>query len=215
MLRTAAGQSQNYTLGNAFANPGPVIAGNVVVMVALVAVVIAAALWRPVRYGAVLLAGAIIPMVAQAISALVQVGEPTSPTQFGFTPAQASELGLTVNASLTPAFWIYSVLVVVLVVSCAWMLFTPHEPAVLVSAGARSGDDTDTQVPTWHVARADAYDMTGVHSPEVGDHDWDIDDDANSDEFGSREESDHHHPADNTVSPRSGADEGDQPGPQD
>ena len=215
MLRTAAGQSQNYTLGNAFANPGPVIAGNVVVMVALVAVVIAAALWRPVRYGAVLLAGAIIPMVAQAISALVQVGEPTSPTQFGFTPAQASQLGLTINASLTPAFWIYSVLVVVLVVSCAWMLFTPHEPAVLVSAGARSGDDTDTQVPTWHVARADAYDMTGVHSPEVGDHDWDIDDDANSDEFGSREESDHHHPADNTVTPGSGADEGDQPGRQD
>jgi hypothetical protein len=148
MLRTAAGQSQNYTLGNAFANPGPVIAGNVVVMVALVAVVIAAALWRPVRYGAVLLAGAIIPMVAQAISALVQVGEPTSPTQFGFTPAQASQIGLTVNASLTPAFWIYSVLVVVLVVSCAWMLFTPHEPVVLVSAGTRSGDDTDTQVPT-------------------------------------------------------------------
>jgi hypothetical protein len=51
--------------------------------------------------------------------------------------------------------------------------------------------------------------MTGVHSPEVSDHDWDIDDDANSDEFGSREESDHHHPADNTVTPGSGADEGD------
>jgi hypothetical protein len=215
MLRTAAGQSQNYTLGNAFANPGPVIAGNVVVMVALVAVVIAAALWRPVRYGAGLLAGAIIPMVAQAISALVQVGEPTSPTQFGFTPAQASQIGLTVNASLTPAFWIYSVLLVVLVVSCAWMLFTPHEPAVLVSAGPRPGDDTDTQVPTWHVARADAYDMTGVHSPEAGDHDWDIDDDARSDDFGSREESDHHHPADNTVTPGSGADEGYQPGRQD
>ena len=215
MLRTAAGQSQNYTLGNAFANPGPVIAGNVVVMVALVAVVIAAALWRPVRYGAVLLAGAIIPMVAQAISALVQVGEPTSPTQFGFTPAQASQVGLTVNASLTPAFWIYSVLVVVLLVSCAWMLFTPHEPAVLVSAGAGSGDDTDIQVPTWHVARADAYDMTGVHSPAAGDHDWEIDDDANSGEFDSREAFDNHNPADHTVTPGSGAGEGDQPGRRD
>ena len=124
-LHSAAGQTQTFTAGNAFANPGPVIAGNVVVMVALVAVVIAAALWRPVRHGAVLLAGAIIPMAAQAISALVQVGEPTPPTQFGFTPAQASQLGLTISYGLTPAFWIYCVFLVVLMVSCAWMLFTP------------------------------------------------------------------------------------------
>ena len=111
------------------------IAGNVIVMVALAAVVIVAALWRPVRHGAVLLAGAIIPMAAQAISALVQVGEPTSPAQFGFTPAQASQLGLTISAGLTPAFWIYCVFVVVLVVSCAWMLFTPYEPVILVGTG--------------------------------------------------------------------------------
>ena len=96
------GRRRRSTAGNAFAEPGAVIAGNVVVMVALAAVVIAAALWRPARHGAVLLAGAIIPMAAQAISALIQVGEPISPTQFGFTPAQASQLGLTVSAGLTP-----------------------------------------------------------------------------------------------------------------
>ena len=73
-LRTAAGQSQSLTAGNAFSNPGLVIVGNVAVMLALAAVVIAAALWRPVRHGAVLLAGAVIAMAAQAISALVQVG---------------------------------------------------------------------------------------------------------------------------------------------
>ena len=71
ILRTAAGATQSLTAGNAFANPAPVIAGDVAVMVALVAVVVAAALWRPVRLGAALLAGAIIPMAAQAISALV------------------------------------------------------------------------------------------------------------------------------------------------
>src|SRR5580700_4339141 len=103
-LRTAAGQTQTFTAGNAFSNPGPVIAGNVVVMVALAAVVIAAALWRPARHGAVLLAGAIIPMAAQAISALVQAGEAASPTQFGFTPAQASQIGLTISTGLTPSF---------------------------------------------------------------------------------------------------------------
>jgi hypothetical protein len=213
-LRTAAGQTQTFAAGNAFANPGPVIAGNVVVMVALVAVVIAAALWRPARYGAVLLAGAIIPMAAQAISALVQVGEATSPTQFGFTPAQASQLGLTISTGLTPSFWIYSVLVVVLLVSCAWMLFIPmtaHNAAVAGSAGLRADDDADSQVPTWHVARADAYDTTGAPSPAQDDG-WDIDDAAESSEFGSYEEFASDNPADSTVTPGGQADDGDQPG---
>ncbi len=217
-LHTAAGQTQTFTAGNAFADPGPVIAGNVVVMVALAAVVIAAALWRPVRYGAVLLAGAIIPMAAQAISALIQVSEATSPTQFGFTPAQASQLGLTISNGLTPAFWIYSVLVVVLLVSCAWMLFLPFNPleaAVAASARTGTGDDADTQVPTWHVARADAYDTVGVRSPDVDEHDWDLDDDADSDEFDSYEEFDSDNPADSTVTRAREADGGDQPGRRD
>ena len=212
-LRTAAGQTQTFAEGNAFTNPGPVIAGNVIVMVALAAVVIAAALWRPARHGAVLLAGAVIAMAAQAISALVQVGEPVSPTQFGFTPAQASQLGLTISTSLTPSFWIYSALVVVLLVSCAWMLFiplTPHETAVAGSAGLRAGDDADSQVPTWHVARADAYDVPGAPSPAQDN--WDSDDDAESDEFDGYEEFGSDNPADSTVTPGSKADEGNQPG---
>ena len=157
-----------------------------------------------------LLAGAIIPMAAQAISALVQVGEATSPAQFGFTPAQASQLGLTISAGLTPAFWIYCVLVVVLVVSCAWMLFTPREPAVLVSAGAAGpgpGDDTDIQVPTWHVARADAYDTTGVRTAALDDGDWDIDESAGNGEFDSYEEFKSDNPADSTVTPESDEEE--------
>jgi hypothetical protein len=189
-LRTAAGQTQTVTAGNAFSAPGAVIAGNVAVMVALAAVVIVAALWRPVRHGAVLLAGAIIPVVAQAISALVQAGEATSPSQFGFTPAQASQLGLTISNGLTPAFWIYSVFAVVLVVSCAWMLFTPREAAVVAGPGAEAGAgaDADPQLPTWHVARADAY------------------------EFGSNEEPDSGSPADSAVTPGTERDETDEPG---
>ena len=184
------------------------IAGNVIVMVALAAVVIVAALWRPVRHGAILLAGAIIPMAAQVISALIQIGEPTSPAQFGFTPAQASQLGLTISAALTPAFWIYCVFVVVLVVSCAWMLFTPHEPAVLVGAGAGygPGDDADTQVPMWHVARADAYDTTGVPAPALDD-DFDIDEGTESGEFDSYEEFESDNPADGAVTPKNHGEE--------
>jgi hypothetical protein len=136
-LRTAAGQSQSLTAGNAFHNPGLVIAGDVAVMLALAAVVIVAALWRPVRHGAVLLAGAAIPMAAQAVSALVQVGEGTPSTQFGISPAQATQIGLTISSGVTPAFWVYCGFLVALIVSCAWMLFTPRPaPASRPAPGA-------------------------------------------------------------------------------
>ncbi len=126
VLRATSGTSETITAGNAFANPAPVIVGDVAVMVALAVVVVAAALWRPIRYGAALLAGAIIPMVAQAISAFIQVGETTSPTLFGITPAQASAAGLTISNGLTPVFWIFCAFVVAMIASCAWMLMTPH-----------------------------------------------------------------------------------------
>jgi hypothetical protein len=124
-LRIATGATQTVTEGNAFANPAPVIVGDVAVMVALVAVVAAAALWRPVRLGAALLGGAIIPMAAQAISALIQVSEPVSPTQFA-TPEQVRLTGLTVSSGLTSAFWIYCAFLVALIASFAWMLIPPH-----------------------------------------------------------------------------------------
>ena len=136
-LRAATGQTESLTAGNAFSNPGWVVAGNVLVMLAVAAVVIVAALRRPVRHGAALLAGAAIPMAAQAISAMVQAGGTVSPSQFGFSSAQASQIGLTISSGLTPAFWIYCAFLVTLIVSCAWMLFTPHDvPGHPVAAGA-------------------------------------------------------------------------------
>ncbi len=141
-LRTATGLSQYLTAGNAFANPGPVIAGDVAVMVALAVVVIAAAMWRPTRHGAVLVAGAAIPMVAQGVSALIEASEAATPAQFGFTPAEAERLGLTISSGLTPAFWIYGAFVLTLVVSCAWMLLTPRD-FTAVSAGPYAGAPPD------------------------------------------------------------------------
>lgn len=127
-LRTAAGVTQTVTAGNAFANPGLVILGDVAVMAGLVAVVIAAGLWRPIRQGAALLAGAIVPMVAQAISAFVQLGQTTSPTQFGISPAQAARAGLTISSGGTAAFWIYCVFVAALIATCARMVVPPRRP---------------------------------------------------------------------------------------
>lgn len=129
---TTAGTVQTIQEGNAFSNPGLVIAGNVAVMVAVVAVAVLAALWRPARQGALLLAGAIIPLVAQAISALIQISQ--SPYgAFGLTQARASQEGLTITSGVTPVFWVYCVFVISLLISCAWLLTAPGRPYVPVS----------------------------------------------------------------------------------
>jgi hypothetical protein len=127
---TATGFAQTITAGNAFANPGPVIAGNIAVMVAVVAVAALAALWRPARQGAVLLAGAIVPLAALAISALIQVRKPATPSMFGISQAQAANAGLTISSGVTPIFWVYCVFVISLLISCVWMLTAPQYPAM-------------------------------------------------------------------------------------
>jgi hypothetical protein len=124
-LRALSGASQTVTEGNAFANPGLVIFGDVLVMVALVAVVALAALWRPTRLGAALAAGALIPMVGQAISAIVEISGKFTPQQFGVSSGQASQLGLSIHAGLTPVFWVYCAFLGTAILLCAWMLVTP------------------------------------------------------------------------------------------
>jgi hypothetical protein len=171
LVQTATGSAQTITAGNAFSNPGPVIAGNVAVMVALIAVAVAAALWRPSRNGAVLLAGAIVPMAAQGISALIQVSGPTSPAQFNISQAEASALGLTVNAGVTPIFWVYCVFVISLVISCAWMLTTPPHRAMPARAWSPEGP-----LPPHHETRdQDIRGESGVaaadNEPAPGDSD--------------------------------------------
>ena len=124
------GTAQAVTAGNAFDNPGVVIAGNVLVMVAVVAVAALAALWRPARQGALLLAGALVPLAAEAVSALIQAGQPATPGMFGISAAQAAASGLTISTGLTGIFWVYFVFVISLVVSCAWLFTEPGHPVM-------------------------------------------------------------------------------------
>jgi hypothetical protein len=128
LTQASTGASQTVTAGNAFASPAPVIAGNVAVIVAVVGVAVLAALWRPARQGAALLAGAIVPLAAQAISALIQASEPATPAMFGISQSQAA--GLTISSGLTPIFWVYCVFVISLLISCAWMLTAPQYQAM-------------------------------------------------------------------------------------
>jgi hypothetical protein len=134
-LRAASGQSESLTAGNAFANPAPVIAGNLMVMIALVAVLVVAALLRPVRHGAVLLIGAVIPMVAQAVSAVIQLAGGAAPSQFGISAAQAALANLTISSGVTAAFWVYCAFVAALLVIAARMLL-PERPAAVAPAAS-------------------------------------------------------------------------------
>jgi hypothetical protein len=113
-----------------------VIAGDLAAMIALVAVVVVAALWRPTVAGAAFLAGAIIAMAAQAISAVVQLGEHVAPSQFGISAAEAARAGLTITSGVTPAFWIFCAFVVALIAMCVGMLIPQGQPALTGSRAA-------------------------------------------------------------------------------
>jgi hypothetical protein len=76
------------------------------------------------------------------ISALVQIGEPTSSAQFGISPAQAAQAGLTISSGVTPAFWIYCAFVVALVMMCAWMLIPPGSIPSPMPATAMTAEDS-------------------------------------------------------------------------
>jgi hypothetical protein len=188
LSQSGTGATQTITAGNAFDNPGAMIAGDVVVMIAVIAVAVLAALWRPVRHGAVLLAGATIPLAAQAISALIQVSEPASPAQFGISP----NAGVTITSGVTPIFWVYCVFVISLVVSCAWMLTAPHYPAMPAMAQppapappqpsqAESSQAQPPQAQPQGVDdAADDSDHAGDSAVKAGDSDGGAEDDAKS-----------------------------------
>ena len=170
LSQASTGASQTVTAGNAFANPAPMIAGNVVVMVAVVGVAVLAALWRPARRGAALLAGAVLPLAAQAISALIQAGEPASPSLFGISQSQAQAAGLTISSGLTPVFWVFCVFVISLLISCAWMLTAPQYHGMPAPPHPASGPVPGAQSDAGETGdnRAEASDNT---TSQAGDRD--------------------------------------------
>ncbi len=154
LVATTTGTSQTITAGNAFDNPAMVIAGNVLVMVAVVVVAALAALWRPARQGALLLAGAIVPLAAEAPAAMIQAGQQATPAMFGISSSQAAAAGLTISSGLTGIFWVFLVFVISLIVSCAWLFTEPDHPVIpgfpaspwLPSAAVQGSADVDGTV---------------------------------------------------------------------
>jgi hypothetical protein len=100
-------------------------------------------------------------MVAQAISAFIQVGETTSPALFGFSSAQAAAAGLTISNGLTAVFWIYCAFVVAMIASCAWMLMTPHS-----ASPAPSVPPQPPQAAVWPASAPDVAEMSAIPAPD-------------------------------------------------
>jgi hypothetical protein len=129
LAEASTSSAQTVTVGNAFDNPGWVIFGDMATVVLLIAVAVAAALWRPARHGSTLLAGAIFAMAGQAISALLQVSQPASPAMFGVSAAQAQADGLKISSGVTSIFWVYVVFVIAMAISCSWLATAPNGAA--------------------------------------------------------------------------------------
>lgn len=140
-----SGGSATRTAGDAFSYPALMIAGSVLVMIGIIAAVVAAALWRPVRHGGVLVLGAAIPLAAQAISALLELRLPTPPQTFGISPAEAAAYGLTISNGVTTMFWVYCGFVVTLALLAVRMLIV--EPAVPVMHGGPGRSAPDAAAP--------------------------------------------------------------------
>jgi hypothetical protein len=125
LFAPAIGRTEVVTAGNAFANPGVVVAGNVAVMVFFVALIFLALIWRPLFLGAAVLAGALLPLVTQLLSAVVQ---PTPPlAYFGITSARAAQVQLQITAGFTVWFYLYSAFVALLVL--VWAFFARESMA--------------------------------------------------------------------------------------
>ena len=107
LVASATGQRETVTAGNAFSNPGLAVAGDVLFMVLLVALVAAALAWRPPRMAAALLGGAVLALLAQLFSAVVQVATPPAPGAFGIGAGAAARAGLEISSGLTVWFFLY------------------------------------------------------------------------------------------------------------
>jgi hypothetical protein len=163
VAQPSTGATQTQISGNAFDAPGWVIFATMVTVVALVAMASAAALWRPARHGSALLAGAVVAMAGQAISALLQLSHLASPEASGLTPAQAQADGLTFSSGVTSIFWVYVVFVVATAISCAWLATAPngapgnplpaHPGAPYPAGGYQAGSYPATPYPTGAGAR--------------------------------------------------------------
>lgn len=116
----ATGQSQIITLGNAFSNPGAVIACQLIVMVSMAAFLVLPTRWQSRRVAAALFFGALLPLAAQVFSAALQPAPAL--TAFGISSQMAVQQSVRLEAGYTSWFYLFCLAVALLIVQGAWML---------------------------------------------------------------------------------------------
>jgi hypothetical protein len=207
LTEPSTGSAQTVTAGNAFSNPGWVIFGDMATVIALIAVAVAAGLRRPARHGSALLAGTIVALAGQAISALLQVSQPASPEMFGISAAQAQADRLTISSGVTSIFWVYVVFIIAMAISCAWLATAPNEAAGsplpaypspgYPAGGSQAGSYPVSSYPP--VAGTDASSELGDDTVTVSGE-QDAADAERPDDGEVRQDDDEEHPADSEVS---------------
>lgn len=103
-VSTSTGQSVTKSLGNAFSGPWQQVVGTVIAALALFVVPVVAIRLRNKAIGAALVAGGLVVLASQFVSAVIQVGEAVPAADFGISPTQARDLGLSLSLKLTGWF---------------------------------------------------------------------------------------------------------------
>jgi hypothetical protein len=142
----SAGQTLTVTLGNAFAQPAGVMAGELVAAFAIGVIAIQGAFWAPPSVGAWLTGGALIALSAQLISAVVQVNQAPSVIIAG----QKATMSLT-------GYWAIDVgAAVALAALAVWAGLTappvagPLGPRHVASGQSPGGPPTEQRPPAGH-----------------------------------------------------------------
>ena len=117
----ATGQSQTVTAGNAFSNPGSLIACELIVMAAMVVLLVWPVLMRSLHLAAAVFAGALVPLVAQVFSAALEPAPSLS--AFGISPQAAVQQAVRLGAGFTTWFYLYCLSIALLILLGAWMVF--------------------------------------------------------------------------------------------
>jgi serine/threonine protein kinase len=112
------------------ANTWPITASTIAIIVPLVAIAIIAALRRPIQNGAIMLAGAIVALIAQAISTVI-------PFSLPLAHVPASE---KITFGETIDFWIYCIFLILLTMSCLLVLATRAGKAAPAARATRWPD---------------------------------------------------------------------------
>lgn len=103
---STTGTTVSRNLGNAFSAPWQQVIGTVLAAVAVLAVPVVSIRLRNRAVGAAATVGALLVLSSQFVAAVVQVDQPVSPGQLGFSSSDAGRLGLELGLRLTGWFTI-------------------------------------------------------------------------------------------------------------